>query len=483
MADFPSAESESQSGGDPSASEASKPASSRAGGDGRSPRTDPVVSESEEATPEEKAAPENSPDAPRQHLAAALRLGLPSDADGGSKREARSDQRLLYTRLTAFETVLVAGGVVLFLLLLYGMWSFLSPPLLALAGGLLMWPLREHRTVRALMVSGGVLLLLWLLADLSTILLPFGLMYVLAYLFDPFVAYLHRRFGISRRLSSLLITALVTGLLVLVVVLLVPRLVGQLEVLVQRFLTGIGDLRTWVAGTPLLDDFENSGLLSREEIVDQINALLQGQSGRIASGLPAIIQGLADSLDSLLGAITVITIMPVVLFYTLKDYRVITRRLMELFPTFGGQRDYLINASQIVGSYLRGQLLVCARRHRQPRAQPRGHPQHGRRRRNHPHFRRSLADGHRRRGSRLDGTGVSGTERPDPQHHEPPGGPAPGAGDAFAFRLRLLHGRLRRADRCARHRAHHDHLQILSQGPHARPLGLRHARLRSAGAT
>jgi predicted PurR-regulated permease PerM len=360
MADFPSAESESQSGGDPSASEASKPASSRAGGDGRSPRTDPVVPESEEATPEEKAAPEKSPDAPRQHLAAALRLGLPSDADGGSEREARSDQRLLYTRLTAFETVLVAGGVVLFLLLLYGMWSFLSPPLLALAGGLLMWPLREHRTVRALMVSGGVLLLLWLLADLSTVLLPFGLMYVLAYLFDPFVAYLHRRFGISRRLSSLLITALVTGLLVLVVVLLVPRLVGQLEVLVQRFLTGIGDLRTWVAGTPLLDDFENSGLLSREELVDQINALLQGQSGRIASGLPAIIQGLADSLDSVLGAITVIAIMPVVLFYTLKDYRVITRRLMELFPTFGGRRDYLINASQIVGSYLRGQLLVCA---------------------------------------------------------------------------------------------------------------------------
>jgi predicted PurR-regulated permease PerM len=210
------------------------------------------------------------------------------------------------------------------------------------------------------MVSGGVLLLLWLLADLSTVLLPFGLMYVLAYLFDPFVAYLHRRFGISRRLSSLLITALVTGLLVLVVVLLVPRLVGQLEVLVQRFLTGIGDLRTWVAGTPLLDDFENSGLLSREELVDQINALLQGQSGRIASGLPAIIQGLADSLDSVLGAITVIAIMPVVLFYTLKDYRVITRRLMELFPTFGGRRDYLINASQIVGSYLRGQLLVCA---------------------------------------------------------------------------------------------------------------------------
>lgn len=347
------ADSESQAVG--SSTHASRQANAPAQGDGASP------SSSEE----------------QRFLSMALRLGLPGKSREGRPHRAAGaqpppgsgadrggapvpDQLPLYNRLTAFETVLVAGGVVLFLLLLYGMWGFLNPPLLALAGGLLLWPLREHRTVRALMISGGFLLLLWLLADLSAILLPFGVVYVLAYLFDPFVTYLQQRFDVSRGLSSLLISAVLVGGLVLFVVLLVPRLVGQVEVLVQRLLTGVGDLRTWVATTPLLDDFENVGFLNRKQIVEQINGLLQVQSGRLASGLPVVIQGLADSLDSLLGAITILAITPVVLFYTLKDYPFITRRLAELFPTLGGQRDYLVNASQIVGSYLRGQLVICA---------------------------------------------------------------------------------------------------------------------------
>ena len=301
---------------------------------------------------------------PAQHRASAEeareKQGADPEAASAPASSSLADHLPLYNRLTAFETVLVAGGVALFLLLLYAMWAFLSPPLLALAGALLLWPLREHRTVRAVMISGGFLVLLWLLADLSAILIPFGAVYVLAYLFDPFVTFLHERYGVSRRLSSFLISALATGVVVLFVVLLVPRLAGQIEILVQRLLSGIGDLRGWVATTPMLNDFESAGLLSREEIVGQINSLLQAQSGRIASGLPVIIQGLADSLDSLLGAITMIAIMPVILFYTLKDYPSITHRLMGLFPTLGGQRDYLINASHIVGDYLRGQLLVCA---------------------------------------------------------------------------------------------------------------------------
>jgi predicted PurR-regulated permease PerM len=312
---------------------------------------------------------------------AARRLGLPPRRPGppekGATEEGRqargnrsggrqqqvtpSENRALYQRLTAFETVLVAGGVVVFVLLLYGMWgSFINPPLLGLAGALLLWPLREHRTVRALMVSGGFLLLLWFLAKLSTILIPFAVVYVMAYLFDPFVGYLRRRLGVSRRFSSLLISAVASGALVLVMVLVVPRLAGQVEVLLHRLLDGVGNVRTWVENTPVLTGLESTGLVSRQQLLDQLNRLLESQSGRLASDLPVVIQGLAGSLDSLLGAVTIIAIMPVILFYTLKDYPFITRRLMELFPTLGGRRDYLINASRIVGSYLRGQLLVCA---------------------------------------------------------------------------------------------------------------------------
>ncbi len=52
--------------------------------------------------------------------------------------------------------------------------------------------------------------------------------------------------------------------------------------------------------------------------------------------------------------------MPVALFYLLKDYPFVTRRVMELFPTFGGKRDYLVTASVVVGDYLRGQLIISS---------------------------------------------------------------------------------------------------------------------------
>ena len=34
---------------------------------------------------------------------------------------------------------------------------------------------------------------------------------------------------------------------------------------------------------------------------------------------------------------------------------------LELFPTFGGKREYLVKAGGVVGSYLRGQLTIVAR--------------------------------------------------------------------------------------------------------------------------
>jgi predicted PurR-regulated permease PerM len=66
------------------------------------------------------------------------------------------------------------------------------------------------------------------------------------------------------------------------------------------------------------------------------------------------------SITSLLGLLTTIALVPVLLFYTLKDYPQLRKRIVKLFPTFGGQRDYLVHAGSIVGDYLRGQITISA---------------------------------------------------------------------------------------------------------------------------
>jgi predicted PurR-regulated permease PerM len=267
-----------------------------------------------------------------------------------------------FDRITAFETVLIAGGVVLFLALLYQMQvpaqeeGFLNPPLVGLAGALLLWPLRRQKAARALMLSGGVLLLLWTINKLSRILIPFAGVYLLAYLLNPVVVSLKKRFRLPRWASSLLITGAVIGTLALVVLILAPSVVDQVDVLSQRLLSGIDGLRSWLAASSILDALSSTGLIEKQEALQQIQSLLQRQARR----LPEAVEGVASSLGSVLGVVTIAALVPVLLFYTLRDYPDIQDGLTELFPTAGGRRDYLVQAGGIVGQYLRGQLMISS---------------------------------------------------------------------------------------------------------------------------
>jgi predicted PurR-regulated permease PerM len=265
-----------------------------------------------------------------------------------------------FQRLTAFETVLIAGGFVLFLVLLYEMevppqpGSFLNPPLVAIAGAVLLWPLRHHQTVRAILLSGGVLLLLWGMHKVSGVLIPFVAVYLLAYLLNPAVEHMEQAYRVPRWASSLATTALVIGVLVLFVVLLVPSITAQLETLSQRVLDTIDALRTWLGSLAVLDAFEASGLVEKQEVLDQLQRAVRNQ----ARQWPDAMQRLLTSLGSVLGAVTLVALVPVLLFYTLKDYNRIRDALIGLFPTANGRRDYLVDAGSIVGRYLRGQLII-----------------------------------------------------------------------------------------------------------------------------
>ena len=307
------------------------------------------------SSPSPSSSPEASPSDPD---------AAPSDSSSpdGDHSSMGSLAQSAFDRITAFETVLIAGGVVLFLALLYQMQvpaqeeGFLNPPLVGLAGALLLWPLRRQKAARALMLSGGVLLLLWTINKLSRILIPFAGVYLLAYLLNPVVVSLKKRFRLPRWASSLLITGAVIGTLALVVLILAPSVVDQVDVLSQRLLSGIDGLRSWLAASSILDALSSTGLIEKQEALQQIQSLLQRQARR----LPEAVEGVASSLGSVLGVVTIVALVPVLLFYTLRDYPDIQDSLTELFPTAGGRRDYLVQAGSIVGQYLRGQLMISS---------------------------------------------------------------------------------------------------------------------------
>ena len=277
-----------------------------------------------------------------------------------SPSSSRLSGSLNSSRSAAFQTTLVAGGLILFLVLLYEMREFLNPPLVAVAIILMLWPLRSYRTVRTIFVAGGFLMVMWFLDELSTVLLPFATVYLIAYLVHPTVTHLRERFGVPRWASSLIATFLLVGLIALFLFLIVPSLVGQFEILARRIVDTLGGVREWLETTTMLDRLEETGMIDKDQVISQLTEFMQQQAMALASSIPDAAQRVLSSINTLVAIITVVTIMPVVLFYTLKDYPFISARLEELFPTFGGRRDYLVKTSGIVGNYLRGQLTISA---------------------------------------------------------------------------------------------------------------------------
>lgn len=263
-------------------------------------------------------------------------------------------------RLTAFQTTLIVGGVALFLVLLYEMRGFLNPPLVAAAAAIVLWPLRKVRVVKSLFLAAGFLLLMWFLDELSAILIPFITVYLLAFLFNPLVTHLDQRHGVARWISAMAATALLIGIFALFIFLIVPSIVSQIEVLATNVMNMVGGFREWLQTTTLLDRLAETGMIDKQQVISQLTQFVQEQAANLARSIPEAIQQLLSSINTLLGIITIVTVMPVVHYYTLKDYPFITPRVVELFPTFGGRRDYLVEASGIVGNYLRGQLLISA---------------------------------------------------------------------------------------------------------------------------
>ena len=181
-------------------------------------------------------------------------------------------------------------------------------------------------------------------------------MYLVAYFLNPVVEWLNERFSVQRWVSSLVVTSIVIGSLVAFVLILAPNIASQIESLAGRAVDGIDNARQWLATTTLLDNLEAAGFINRQEALGQLTQFIQNQIGQF----PEAVRQLIQSLGSLLSVITIVALVPVILFYTLKDYPHISDALFELFPTFGGRRDYLVDACNIVGNYLRGQLIISA---------------------------------------------------------------------------------------------------------------------------
>lgn len=196
--------------------------------------------------------------------------------------------------------------------------------------------------------------LIALLYFLRPILAPFLFAAILAYIANPLVSWLARH-RVRRALGAVLVMLLLGGLLALLLLILLPLFIKEVRLLSERlpgFLAKLNDdLVPWIRarfGAELQLDFAGLKKLLGEN--------LQGADGL---GMK-LIESLRIGGLAVLGFVVNLLLVPVVLFYLLRDWNGLLAQIEDLLPRPWHARLTGVAAEidAVLAEFLRGQIAV-----------------------------------------------------------------------------------------------------------------------------
>ncbi len=201
----------------------------------------------------------------------------------------------------------------------------------------------------------GAALLLALLYVLTPILTPFVAAAILAYLCAPLVNWLSAR-RVPRTLAALVVVLLLFALIVLLALLLAPLLQQELWLFTMRlpsFLDAVHLKYAPLAQQYLHVDVPWDGAALRA----MLSSSFQQGAGNVAG---KVLPWLGGGSAALLGLLVNAVLLPLVLFYLLRDWALLLDRIEELIPRRWNRLALQIaaEADQVLAEFLRGQVLV-----------------------------------------------------------------------------------------------------------------------------
>ena len=200
-------------------------------------------------------------------------------------------------------------------------------------------PFRGKPGHTPLVVIAALLTVIWALATTGSLLAPFVLAFVLAYVLDPLVDKLEAR-RVPRSLAIVILTLPVIGILAALVFLVVPAAAGQLgeviqqaPVLAQRtadFAEGVLE-RMLLLDIPLIDE---EALIAQLRAVDSaaVVAFLEERQAALGAWVWSGFLGIGRGLGTVLTVGSYVVLTPVLTFYLLRDWDVITQTIGDLLP-------------------------------------------------------------------------------------------------------------------------------------------------------
>lgn len=195
-----------------------------------------------------------------------------------------------------------------------------------------------------------------ILTIFSAILTPLIISFILFYLLDPLVGFLEKK-GVPRLWGVVGLYLFVVGLLALLLIWLIPVLQQQFEELINTLPQLFEQVRGYVMN--LMQRFV--------ETDDQQNALQEGLDyfnnieTNIINYISDSFSGIGNVISGVTSTLLIVFIVPVILFFLLKDGAMFIKGFMKKVPP-KGRRDVASILAAIdsqVGNYIKGQMLIA----------------------------------------------------------------------------------------------------------------------------
>jgi predicted PurR-regulated permease PerM len=202
-------------------------------------------------------------------------------------------------------------------------------------------------------VAAAIVLVLGL-RYLGPVLTPFLIGAILAYLGTPLVDWAAQR-NISRALSTTVVVLLMGLLLLVLFVILIPLVQSEVMLAAKRVPDYLGQLNTrlapWIEqtfGVTVALDVGSLKSLVAENMDDARELSLQLLSG-VKTGSKILVSVLVN-----------LALIPVVMFYLLRDWSMIGQRIYVLVPRdwLGKVRSIVTDIDSVLAEFLRGQIMV-----------------------------------------------------------------------------------------------------------------------------
>lgn len=187
---------------------------------------------------------------------------------------------------------------------------------------------------------------------------PFFIAFALAYLMDPLVDRL-TSFKFSRTLSVLILMLAFFFLALGSVVLLIPIFSMQAESLAKNIPTYIGIFQEWFR--PVLDLIKGIDPARVEEFVNEGLSRFGELPMKVLEFSSKFVWGSVSNLFNIVLMFANLVIIPVVMFYLLRDFDSINEKLLRLVPPRFQEKtkDIVLEVDRVLSRFVRGQLMVA----------------------------------------------------------------------------------------------------------------------------